>query len=85
MKICYVSREFEMDHLKFLIDVVDTQLFKTVSLKNFKSIDIQDSDGICDLSSCHHGGVNSLNDPVEKLVIYGLCKGITNSSRLRDI
>ena len=63
--------------LKFLIAVVDAELFKTVFAKNFKSVDIKNSNdgGVGDVGiggGRVNGGVHLGYDPREQSVVEGL-------------
>lgn len=57
--------QFDEDLLQFLIDIIDAELFETVSFKDFKSVDIQQTQGEFTASSSFTCTVNRLNEKEE--------------------
>lgn len=54
------QRELDENLLQFLIHVVDAKLFEAVPLKDFESVNIENSDGDIILLACH-GSVHRLS------------------------
>ena len=75
--------EFDEDLLEFFVDVVDTELFETVFIEHFESIDIQDSNDKIGLVD--EGFVDSLHEPTEHFVIEGFSQRVTSSACLHLI
>jgi hypothetical protein len=72
-------------YLKLLIDIVYAQLFETVGVKDFESVNIEDADRIRYLSSGAHGSVDTLDDPIKEFVIDCFGKGISYRRCLYNI
>ena len=64
--------------LQLFVDIVDTQLFERVLLKNFESINIQDTNRIGDRTSSSQRLIDTLYNPIEQIEVNSLGQGIPN-------
>lgn len=70
--------------LKFFVSVVDTQLFKSVEIKNFESSNIQDTNKVVSWKGWGKGSVDADAKPVEKTFENGLTEGRLGVLNLGD-
>ena len=86
MKICCpVRMRTGQRYLQLFVDIIDAELFEAVCVENLESIDIQNTNRVADLSSCRHGCIYSLYDPVKEFIVNGFSESVSYGSCLGNI
>ena len=70
--------------LQLFVGVIDTELFKTVDFKRFKSVDIQDSNELVSFATRSKSFVHLQDNPVKEEGVNAFCKGITSKQSLKN-
>ncbi len=71
--------------LKLFVDVVDAKLLERVVVKDFESVDIEDTNDVGSVGTRIHGLVDALDDPVEHVVVDGFGESVSGSSGLSRV